>query len=73
LAPRGLNIEIFPVFGFRITFLHYLLIGSHEGEHKDRLVEIHDEKHEEEHEGEHEGEHGEKHGGEHEGKHEGKT
>jgi len=73
LAPRGLNIEIFPVFGFRITFLHYLLIGSHEGEHEGRLVEIHDEKHEEKHEGEHEGEHGEEHGGEHEGKHEGKT
>ena len=55
MAPRVLNIENFPVFGFCITFLHYLLIGSHEGEHEGRLVESHDGKHEGEHEGEHEG------------------
>ncbi len=63
MAPRGLNIENFPVFGFCIPFLHYLLIGSHEGEHGGRLV------------GSHKGEHGgrliESHGGEHEGKHDG--
>jgi len=82
LAPRGLNIENFPVFGFCITFLHYLLIGSHKGkhegrlieshkgEHGGRLVESHDGKHEEEHEGEHEEEHEGEHGGENEGEHE---
>ncbi len=42
LAPRGLNIENFPVFDFCITFLHYLLIESHEGEHEGRLIEGHD-------------------------------
>jgi len=69
LAPRGLNIEIFPVFDFCITFLHYLLIESHEGEHEDRLVESH--------KGEHEGRLIESHKGEHEGRliedHDGET
>jgi len=59
LASRGLNIEIFPVFGFCITFLHYLLIESHEEEHEGRLVESHKGEHEvrlvESHKGEHEG------------------
>ena len=84
LASRELNIEIFPVFDFCITFLHYLLIESHEEKHEGRLVENHEgehegshggehegeheEKHEESHDGEHEGEHEESHGGEHEGK-----
>jgi len=46
LASRELNIEIFPVFDFCITFLHYLLIESHEEKHE----ESHDEEHEEKHE-----------------------
>jgi len=60
LAPRGLNIENFPVFGFCITFLHYLLIGSHKGEHEGRLV------------GSHKGEHGGRLVGSHKGEHGGR-
>ena len=77
MTSRGLNIENFPVFDFCITFLHYLLIESHEEEQEGRLVESHKGEHEGEHEGshggEHEGEHEESHGGEHEGEHKGKT
>ena len=69
LASRGLNIEIFPVFDFCITFLHYLLIGSHEGEHEGRLIGSHDGEHGGEHEGSHGGEHRGEHRGEHEGEH----
>ncbi len=65
LTSRELNIENFPVFDFCITFLHYLLIESHEEEHEDRLIESH--------KGKHEGRLVESHGGEHEEKHEGKT
>ncbi len=76
LTSRGLNIENFPVFDFCITFLHYLLIESHEEKHEGRLVESHKEKHEgrliESHDEKHEEKHGEKHEGEHEEKHEGK-
>jgi len=54
LTSRELNIENFPIFDFCITFLHYLLIESHEGKHEDHLIESHDEKHEEKHEGKHE-------------------
>jgi len=43
---RELNIENFPVFDFCITFLHYLLIESHEEKHEDHLIESHKEKHE---------------------------
>jgi len=46
LTSRELNIEIFPVFDFCITFLHYRLIESHEGKHEDRLIESHKEEHE---------------------------
>jgi len=49
------------------------LVGSHKGEHEDRLIESHDGKHEEKHEGKHEESHGEEHEGEYEGEHEGKT
>ncbi len=70
LASRGLNIENFPVFDFCITFLHYLLIESHEGKHEDRLIESHKEKHEDRLIESHDEEHEEKHEGEHEGKHE---
>jgi len=65
LTLRELNIENFPVFDFCITFLHYLLIESHEGKHEDRLVESH--------KGEHEGRLVESHDEKHEGEHEGKT
>ena len=54
LTSRELNIEIFPVFDFCITFLHYLLIESHEEKHEDRLIESHEEKHKEKHEEKHE-------------------
>ena len=85
LMSRELNIENFPIFGLCITFLHYLLIESHEekhegrlveshkGEHEGRLIESHDGEHEGKHEGEHEGSHGGKHEEEHEGEHEGET
>jgi len=69
LASKGLNIEIFPVFDFCITFLHYLLIESYEEKHEGRLVESH--------KGEHEGRLVESHKEEHEGclvgGHDGKT
>ncbi len=70
LTSRELNIEIFPVFDFCITFLHYLLIESHEGEHEGRLVENHEGKHEESHDGENEGKHEGKHKESHDEKHE---
>jgi len=70
---RELNIENFPIFGLCITFLHYLLIESHEEKHEGRLIESHDGEHEGKHEGEHEGSHGGKHEEEHEGEHEGET
>ncbi len=57
LTSRELNIEIFPVFDFCITFLHYFLIESHEEKHEDRLIENHEEKHEESHDEEHEEKH----------------
>jgi len=70
LASRELNIENFPVFDFCITFLHYLLIESHEEEHEDRLIESHKVKHEdrliESHDEKHEGKHEEKHEEKHE-------
>jgi len=71
LAPRGLNIENFPVFGFCITFLHYLLTESHEGKHRGRLVESHEEKHRGKHEESHGEKHEEKHEESHDEKHEG--
>jgi len=46
LTSRELNIEIFSIFDFYITFLHYLLIESHKRKHEDRLIESHKEKHE---------------------------
>jgi len=65
LTSRELNIENFPVFDFCITFLHYLLIESHEEKHEDRLIESHKEKHEdhliESHDEKHEEKHEEKH------------
>ncbi len=64
LTSRELNIENFSVFDFCITFLHYLLIESHEEEHEDRLIESHKEKHEdyliESHDEKHEEKHEEK-------------
>ena len=40
LASRELNIEIFPVFCFCITFL----IESHDEKHEDYMIESHEEK-----------------------------
>ncbi len=79
LAPRGLNIEIFPAFAlpFCITFLVEGHDGEHKGEHEGRLIGGHDGEHKGEHKGEHggkyKGEHGgrlvEEHGGKHKGEH----
>jgi len=69
LTSRELNIENFPVFDFCITFLHYLLIESHEEKHEDCLIESHKGKHEdrliESHKEKHEGRLIESHKGKH--------
>ncbi len=44
LTSRELNIEIFPVFCFCITFLHYLFDRSHDEKHEDYMIESHEEK-----------------------------
>ncbi len=44
LTSRGLNIEVFPVFDFCITFLHYLFDRSHDGKHEDYMIESHEEE-----------------------------
>ncbi len=72
LASRGLNIENFPVFGFCITFLHYLLIESHKGEHEGRLVGSHKGEHGGRLVGSHKGEHGGRLVESHKGKHGGR-
>ena len=44
LTSRELNIEIFPIFCFCITFLHYLFDRSHDEKHEDYMIESHEEK-----------------------------